>query len=50
MAYPAHGRGIIYKGLRKAEHMIKFLQSVMKPFTRIINYNDVSIYQTLYDV
>lgn len=50
MAYPSHGRGIQYKGIKKAEHMIKFLRNVMQPMLRIIDSAERFQYKALYDV
>lgn len=50
MAYPAHGRGIQYRGPRKAEHMLKFLQSVENPLTRINHIGDIIQHEPLHDV
>lgn len=50
MAYPAHGRGIQYKGPRTAHHMMKFLQLVMQPFVRITDTREIGKYRAHYDV
>lgn len=49
MAYPSHGRGIQYKGVRKAEHMIKFLQNIIEPVIRIVDDSEKIKYKIYYD-
>lgn len=50
MAYPVHGRGIQYKGPKKAEHMMRFLQSMMNPFKRISSIPELNEYRAHCDV
>ncbi|GLH10697.1 Protein disulfide-isomerase [Gryllus bimaculatus] len=41
IAYTQHTKGIQYKGVKEAGHMIKFIQSVVRPLSRIEHPHDL---------
>lgn len=50
MAYPSHGRGIQYKGIRTSEHMVKFLNNIIHPVIRICDNSEKLHYKALHNV
>lgn len=50
IAYPTHGRGIQYNGVRNAQHMVKFLTAIMSPLIRIDDTLEIPTLLAVYDV
>lgn len=49
IAYPAHGRGVLYSGPRTAPHMMRFLNSMMKPIIRVSDPQEINLLMSSYD-
>ncbi|XP_069692379.1 thioredoxin domain-containing protein 11 [Periplaneta americana] len=49
IVYTQHNKGIQYKGVREAAHMIRFLQFVLRPLERINNIADIIKLMDVYD-
>lgn len=41
IAYTQHTKGIQYKGVKDANHMIKFIQSILRPLSRVEHPSDL---------
>lgn len=50
IVYTQENKGIQYKGIREADHMIRFLQYVLHPLERITRPADVLRLMSVYDV
>ncbi|XP_021942555.1 thioredoxin domain-containing protein 11 isoform X2 [Zootermopsis nevadensis] len=49
IVYIQHNKGVQYKGIREAAHMIRFLQYVLRPLERITSLSDVMTLMSVYD-
>ena len=50
IVYTQNNKGIQYKGIREAAHMIRFLRDVLHPLERITSPADVTALMSTYDV
>jgi hypothetical protein len=50
IVYTQQNKGIQYKGIREAAHMIRFLQYILHPLERITSRADVLRLMSVYDV
>ena len=50
IVYTQNNKGIQYKGIREAAHMIRFLRYVLHPLERITSPADVTALMSTYDV
>jgi len=50
IVYTQNNKGIQYKGIREAAHMIRFLRYVLHPLERITRPADVTALMSTYDV
>lgn len=51
IAYPAlRGKGVQYRGIRKAPHMARFLRTALRPLSRVEASSDVLSLMASHDV
>jgi hypothetical protein len=50
IVYTQNNKGIQYKGIKEAAHMIRFLRYILHPLERITSLDDVITLMSTYDV